>query len=353
MPRRRKARTTQAQRPRLLAGWPRFPKERLLDTRLCDLGLKIEQTPIAESLAELYRELEQRGFVFRPHCWLSEEWFSPDGVPGFAIPFFLAHPRLKRLEQEFMLEVEGADHDECLDLMRHETGHALANAYRLHRRRDWQQHFGHSSQKYPKSYLPHPYSKRFVIHLENWYAQSHPDEDWAETFAVWLKPDSDWHRRYRGWPALRKLEYVDTLMAELHDKRPLVGTRLRQSPVNRLRLSLRRYYERKQVLHGTKRPEFLDRDLRRLFSNDVAHRANETAGHYLRRHRSELTAIVSRWTSEYRYRIDQVLREMVKRCDELRLHITRDDHEMKLEATAFLTRLVMDYLHTGRFRVSV
>ena len=331
--------------------WPRLSKEKLLDLRLCDLDLRIEGTPIEDCVQELAKELESRGFAFRPHVWLSDEWFCPDGVPGFAVPFYLAHPRLKRLEQEFMLEVEGGTPEECLKLMRHETGHALANAYRLHRRRDWQPHFGKSSQRYPQSYLPHPYSKRFVVHLENWYAQSHPDEDWAETFAVWLKPDSDWRNRYRGWPALKKLEYVDRLMGEIVGTRPLVRTRRRESPANRVRITLRKYYERKRTLYGAKRPEFLDRDLRRLFADGPARPDAETATRYLRRHRDEITAIVSRWTSEYRYRIDQVLKEMIRRCDELQLHVMRDDPAMKLETVAFLTRLVMDYLHSGRFRV--
>ena len=126
--------------------------------------------------------------------------------------------------------------------MRHETGHALANAYRLHRRRDWHRHFGKSTQKYPKSYVPKPYSKRFVVHLDNWYAQSHPDEDWAETFAVWLRPGSDWRRKYRGWPAFRKLDYVDTLMEDLRERPPFVQTRTEQTPARQLRKTLRRYY---------------------------------------------------------------------------------------------------------------
>ena len=170
------------------ADWATLSRERLLDLRICDLDLRIEGSEIERHLGTLYAELALHGFVFRPHCWLSDEWFSPDGTPGFAVPFYLAHPRLKRLEQDMMLEVEGGAEEHCLELMRHETGHALANAYRLHRRRDWQRHFGKSTQQYPKSYTPKPYSKRFVVHLDNWYAQSHPDEDWAETFAVWLRP---------------------------------------------------------------------------------------------------------------------------------------------------------------------
>jgi len=335
------------------ADWASLPRERLLDLRICDLDLRLEGTEIERHLGTLHAELALRGFEFRPHCWLSDEWFSPDGVPGFAVPFWLAHPRLKRLEQEMMLEVEGGTEEHCLELMRHETGHALANAYRLHRRRDWQRHFGKSSQRYPKWYEPRPYSKRFVVHLDNWYAQSHPDEDWAETFAVWLRPDSDWRRKYRGWPAFRKLDYVDTLMKELRDEPPKVQTRETPLPVRQLRKTLRRYYQQKQALYGRKTPLFFDRDLRKLFVSGPGLGRHERAARYLRRNRMAITSIIARWTGEYRYRIDQVLEEMIKRCDELHLRVLREDSQLRLDLVALLTRLVVDYLHSGRYRVTV
>ncbi len=331
--------------------WWKLPKEQLLDLRLCDLNLRLEGSPIRPCVRQLYRELRARGLVFRPNVWLSTEWFTPDGVTGVAVPFFLAHPRLRALEREFMLEVEGGTRESCLKLLRHETGHALLNAYQLHRRRDWQEQFGRSSQKYPDTYLPRPYSKRFVIHLENWYAQAHPHEDWAETFAVWLKPRSDWRTRYAGWPALKKLEYVNRLMQEIGARRPLRHNRRPVEPVHRLTQTLRAYYADKQARYAADRPEFLERDLRRLFSDAAEHRANEKAWRYIRRVRSELIAIVGRWTSEYDYRINEVLREMTERCRELDLRVARDDQAMKHEMIACLTTLVMNKLHSGGFHI--
>ncbi|MEZ4270347.1 MAG: putative zinc-binding metallopeptidase [Myxococcota bacterium] len=114
--------------------------------------------------------------------WLGEEWFCPAGIPGFAVPFYLAHPRLMRLERKMMLEAEGSNLSWCMKLLRHETGHAIQNAFRLHQRRLWQRMFGKSSQAYPKSYQPNPSSRSYVLNLYLWYAQSHPDEDFAETF---------------------------------------------------------------------------------------------------------------------------------------------------------------------------
>jgi hypothetical protein len=334
-------------------GWSAWPKEKLLDMRVCDLGLRINGSELKPRLRKLYAELARRGFVFRPHFWLSDEWYCPDGVPGVAIPFYLAHPRLKRLERDFMLEVEGGTQDECMRLLRHETGHALLNAYQLHRRRDWQQHFGKSSTKYPDTYLPKPYSKRFVMHLANWYAQSHPHEDWAETFAVWLKPGSDWRKRYRGWPALKKLEYVDGLMKEIRELRPRLRNTREELPVRSMRTTLREYYADKEERYGKDSPEFFDRDLRRLFSDAQEHLTNEKASRYIRRVRIEIIDIVSRWTSEYDYRINEVLKEMIDRCEQLGLRVVRSEAEMKPEMAACLTMLVMNKLHSNGFHVSL
>ena len=205
--------------------WVRWTAERLLETRICDLGLSLGGTAMETRIHALYSELERRGIRFRPHFWLSDEWFSPARIPGVAIPFYLAHPRLIRLERSQMLEAEGASQTWCMRILRHEAGHALDHAYQLRRRRRWQQLFGRSSQPYPAIYRPRPFSKRYVHHLDAWYAQSHPDEDFAETFAVWLTPRASWRRNYQGWPALRKLEYIDELMSEIGPRVAAVRTR--------------------------------------------------------------------------------------------------------------------------------
>jgi hypothetical protein len=350
--RRRPARRRQrARRVVAVRGWAKFPKERLLDLRLCDLNLRLEGNPLNARVRRLYRELRARGLVFRPRFWLSNEWFTPDGVAGVGIPFYLAHPRLTRLEREFMLEVEGGTTEDCLKLLRHETAHALLNAYRLQRRRDWQQVFGRSSLKYPDTYLPKPYSRRFVVHLDNWYAQAHPHEDWAETFAVWLKPNSDWRSRYAGWPAFKKLEYVEALMQEIGAKRPLVANRRPVEPVHRLTQTLREFYQDKQKRYGAKKPEFFDRDLRELFSDADEHRANEKASAFIRRQRAALIERVGRWTSEHHYRIGEVLKEMIARCDALKLRLARDEQATREDLIACLTALVMNKLHSGGFHI--
>jgi hypothetical protein len=217
-------------------------------------------------IQRLYDELTAKQIRFRPHSWLSEEWFCPDEVPGIAIPFYLAHPRLARLERNHMLEVEGGTPEWCMRILRHETGHAIENAFLLRRRSRRQELFGKSSDPYPDHYTPKPYSRSFVQHLEVSYAQSHPDEDFAETFAVWLDPSSLWRRRYAGWPAMRKLQYIDEVMKNLATAPPNVTSRRLIDPLERLKKTLREHYLQKRAHYGVDHAKAYDMWLLRLFS---------------------------------------------------------------------------------------
>ena len=333
--------------------WVSWSDEKLLDLRFCDLALTVEQSQITEHIAQLYRELSDRGLLFRPHFWLSNEWFSPDGVPGIAVPFYLAHPRLARLEFAQMLEVEGGTPDRCLRILRHETGHAIENAFGLRRRRDRQVVFGKSTQPYPKFYKPKPYSKRYVLHLDMWYAQSHPDEDFAETFAVWLNPQSMWRERYADWPARKKLEYMDQLMASLVDARPLVTTKERVDSLPRLRRTLREHYEQKQAHYGTPHPTFYDRDLRRIFTDLPEQQDAVSAVQFLARVRRDVCREVAAWAGEYQYTIDRVFEDIVSRCREQNLTLISSEEKAKLDVTILLTVQTMNYLHSGHHRVAL
>lgn len=345
--------TSAGRRRRRKPAWADLRDEELLDLRMCDLGLKIEGTDLEPRIERLYQELQRRNLRFRPHCWLSQEWFSPDGIPGIAIPFYLAHPRLMKLEKRQMFEVEGGTHDWCMRILRHEAGHAIDSAYRLHRRRRWQQVFGKSSEPYPEFYNPKPYSKRYVLHLDSWYAQSHPAEDFAETFAVWLKPDSRWRKRYTGWPALKKLEYVDELMQEIADSPPAVRSRSHVEPLSSLRTTLRQHYEAKRAHYGTGYPDFYERDLRLLFSDSPKYAKNESAAAFLRRIRAELRKTVAHWTGTHDYTIDQVLQDMIARCRQLKLRLDRPERQAKQDATVLLTVQTMNYLHAGHHRLAL
>ncbi len=301
--------------------WDRWPREQLLELRIRDLGLRLDGTWVAACIDELYGELGKRGIALRPHCWLSDEWFSPTNVPGIGIPFYLVHPRLIRLERSMMLEAEGASRAECMRILRHEAGHAMQHGFRLHRRPSWRRVFGKSSTPYPLSYRPKPASRNFVQHLRAYYAQSHPDEDFAETFAVWMQPRARWRRRYQEWPALEKLEYVDELMEELQGKRAPVNTRVRAYPISKNNMTLGEHYNAKRAFYAVDYPSTYDNELRRVFSDAPRHANGELASRFITRHRVEIRRLVSRWTGESDFTIDQLLHDMIGRSRDLKLRV--------------------------------
>jgi hypothetical protein len=334
------------------ADWTTLSDEKLLEVRMCDLGLTIAGTELEPRIAQLDAELEARGLVFRPYYWLSDEWFTPDGVPGIAIPFYLAHPRLAKLERAEMLEVEGGDPDACLRILRHEAGHAIDNAYQL-QRRPTRRLFGNPKTEYPEYYTPKPYSKSFVQHLDHWYAQSHPDEDFAETFAVWMDPQSMWATRYAGWPAQRKLEYMDRLMRELASVRPRVKSKRQVDPLPRLKKTLGEHYRKKREHYGLDHPDFYESDLRNMFSDAPQYAKNVSAARFVRRIRKEVRGTVASFTDSYQYTIDQLLEKIIERCRELNLRLADNEDATKIDFMVFLTVQTMNYLHSGRHRVAL
>jgi hypothetical protein len=317
--------------------WASLPDEQLLKLRLRDLKVTVAGTWLEDCLDNLHDELEQRGIRVRPHAWISSEWFSPENTPGIAFPFYLAHPRLMRLEKKKIIDVEGGSWSECMSILRHEAGHVLQHSYQLQRSRRWQQMFGPSSKRYPSYYRPNPASRHFVQHLRLWYAQSHPDEDFAETFAVWLRPRSNWRTRYAGWPALKKLEYVDELMAEIAAQPPLLTRRERVEPLAQLTETLAEHYTKKQALYAFDTPKTYDRDLLRLFSADPRHHRSRAASAFIRHNRARLRQVVARWTGEYQLTLDALLDDMIVRCRELNLRAVGPERKLIMEFTVLLT----------------
>jgi Putative zinc-binding metallo-peptidase len=335
------------------ADWTTLSDEKLLEVRMCDLGVTLDGTEVEHRIQQVNAELEARRLVFRPYYWLSDEWFTPDGVPGIAVPFYLAHPRLARLELAQMLEIEGGEAESCLRILRHEVAHAIDNAYQLRRRPKRRRLFGNPSMEYPEYYTPKPYSKSFVQHLDHWYAQSHPDEDFAETFAVWLDPQAMWETRYAGWPALRKLEYMDRLMRQLGAWRPRVSSRRRVDPLHRLKKTLGEHYRRKREHYGLEHAYFYESDLRKLFSDAPQYASNPAAARFVRRIRKQARSIVASFTDSYQYTIDQLLEQIIDRCRELNLRLTDSEETTKTDFLVFLTVQTMNYLHSGRHRVAL
>ena len=325
--------------------WIELSDADLLQVRICDLGLKLEETPVAARLEELRQELKAAGLRFRPYAWFSTDWFTPDHCTGFAVPFYIAHPRLVRLERRQMLTVEGGSYTECMKIMRHEAAHALDNAYRLRRRKRWRQVFGRAGAPYASTYTPDPTSRSHVLNLSYWYSQSHPLEDWAETFAVWVRPGSRWRRRYADWPALAKLEYVDELMGEIASRPAPVRTRGREEPLSSVSMTLGEYYERKRLVYSGEGSPALDGQLMRVFPPRNGARSRARAATFLRTHRTQLVRRVSAATGQHSYLLDHMVREMVERCRKKDLQLPGSQADAMVSAAIVLTSLSSQFLY--------
>jgi hypothetical protein len=328
-------------------------EEALLATRLCDLPIALDGTLMARRVARLHGEMRGRGIVALPHVWLSEEFFSPDGVLGFAVPFYLAHPRLMRLERSQMLEVEGAGEAESRRIFRHEAGHAIENAYALSTRTRYRDLFGDPEEAYPDAYKPRPESRDFVINLANWYAQAHPVEDFAETFAIWLNPYIDWRRDYGNWPAIAKLEYVDELMREIAGQLPPVSDVAEVEPLRKVRRTLGEHYEDKRSYYAWDWPANYDTDLRRIFSDDAKDAGAPPATRFLRRARAQLRTRIAAGTGVHAYAVDQLLRQMIARAQKLGLRVVEPPTPTMEKLLVMLTMQTAGVLHAGYPKVAL
>jgi hypothetical protein len=329
------------------ADWVSLGDEELLERRISALGLRLEGTALEPLIKQLYDELSAKGLAFHPPCFVGDEWFVPVGIPAIFVPFFLVHDRLRALERTVMLEIEGGTKEWFMKLIRHEAAHAYSYAYQLTRKKKWRQTFGQTSNEgTPDTYRPRPFSRGYVVNLDDWYAQSHPDEDFAETFAVWLTPGLDWRKRYANWRALQKLEYVDELMRSLVGKPPVHMPRYRAADYDCLNLKLKTYYARKRKLYEDTYPNFYDADLRQLFAATAGLKASA----YLRLRRRRLMNSICQWTNEKKFRVNKLLARLIARCDQLGLHVHNDDPQQDFRVTSYITTLVMNYLFTGKFK---
>jgi hypothetical protein len=328
--------------------WINLTDEELLEKKI--RSLRLDLTELQPLIQQLNSELSSKGLSFHPQCHVGDEWFVPIGIPAIFVPFFLVHERLRKLERKMVLEVEGETPEWFMRLMRHEAAHAYSYAYQLYKKKKWQQTFGLASKEETGFYRPRPYSRSYVMHLDDWYAQSHPDEDFAETFAVWLTPGLDWRGRYKGWKALHKLEYVEELMQSLGGKPPIYQPQYRVADYDCLNVKLKNYYAKKRKLYEDTYPDFYDADLRQLFSAGPEVEGRVKAAVLLRQRRAQLMESVAQWTNERKYRVHKLLNRLIKRCHQLDLYVKPDDAQLNLQVSAYVTTLVMNYLFTGKFK---
>ena len=314
--------------------------------RISDFGLSIEGTPVEKLVAQLYRELDAKGLSFHPPVYLSDQWGCPEGTPLIGVPFYLADTRLSRIEEDFAAGIESED--ETMKYLRHEAGHAFNYAYRLYDRADWRQTFGPYSRPYRERYHADPFSREFVRHILGWYAQKHPDEDFAETFAVWLTPGLDWRDAYSEWPALRKLEYVDRVLGEVGDETPETPEPGEDDlPVGAMQYTLAEHYSEVEEHIPIRDSRVFDGDLRNLFASPSEAPASQTAADFIKQHRREIVGRISYWTGESAHVVREFLDFLADRSAALDLHVRGLEASTLIELTAFGTAVMMNYRYTS------
>ena len=317
--------------------------QEILTKPIKELGLKLEGSPLERYVQKLYRELDRKGVKrFRPLCYLTDEWGCPSGEPVIGIPFYLADPKLARLEKE-MNDLE--DEREILMYLRHEAGHAFNYAYELFKTPEWRELFGPFRRPYRDDYRPVPFSRRFVRHIAGWYAQKHPDEDFAETFAVWLTPGSQWRRRYKGWPALAKLRYVDRIARRMRDAAPIRDRGATDITVDEMESTVGEFYDEKLQEPSSPVDLPLDTDLADIFKVSRRRRKGvRPAADLLRENRKAIVDKVAYWTGVARPFVKQLVEAMLTRVAELNLRAEiRSEREHLTEITAYATALAMSY----------
>jgi hypothetical protein len=325
----------------------------VLAQKISELPLKIEGTILESKIQQLYDDMEKKELVFRPSCYLSDSWGCPDGIPIIGVPFYLADPdrKLARIEEEY---TENLETDEELILyLRHEAGHAFNYAYELYKTEEWHQVFGPFSRPYVEDYKPNPLSKKYVKHMQGWYAQKHPDEDFAETFAVWVTPGLNWQKQYDGWGALKKLEYVDRIAKEVGAEQPKLGELEQDLPVTELKLSIVEYYDRASMKEYPKiisqLGPMLDGDLGEIFETKQD-TDFKPANEFIMTHRHTVRNLVYYWTGVSIQLLRALIQYLAERAKVAELYCDpAKEQQYILQMSAFVMTLAMNYRYMDRF----
>ncbi len=323
----------------------------VLAKKISELPLKIEGTILETKINQLYQEMESKGLVFRPSCYLSDEWGCPDGIPIIGIPFYLADKKLAGIEEEYTENLE--KEEELILYLRHEAGHAFNYAYELYMTEEWHSVFGPYSRPYIEDYKPNPLSKKYVKHMQGWYAQKHPDEDFAETFAVWLTPGLDWRKQYEGWEALKKLQYIDGIARELGQVQPRLSDLDEDVPISEIKLTIWEHYERH---YSNEYPKIisqlgplLDGDLREIFEskNDPQFKP---AHEFILSNRHILRNLGYYWTGVSHNLLRSLIRYLAERAQAAGIYYDPSkEQNYQLQFSAFLLTMAMNYRYTDRF----
>lgn len=323
--------------------------QEILSKPIREMGLKLEGSPIERFVQQFYRELERKGLKkFRPQCYLSDEWGCPSEEPVIGIPFYLADPKLQRLERE-MNDLE--DSRQIMMYMRHEAGHAFNYAYQLFKTPEWRELFGPFRRPYRDFYRPVAFSRQYVRHMEGWYAQKHPDEDFAETFAVWMTPRAQWRKRYKGWGAMKKLLYMERIGKKFSNVEPLVAHGTADITVEQMYVTVADFYDKAAVQQLSPGDLTLDTDLMDIFNASRRRKKGvRPAIDFLRENRKTITDKVTYWTGVQRPLLKKLMEAIESRVAELKLNVDITGERQHLtELVAYMTALAMNYISRGKF----
>jgi hypothetical protein len=315
-----------------------------------ELGLSIEGTPLEATIEAFKRELRASGLdAIEPRFYLSTEWGVPFQTIAIAIPFYLANIELMDLHGRMTGWVEGTDRDDVLRYLRHEMGHVINYGYVLYERPEWVKAFGSITQPYEEQYRPVPWSNRFVRHLPGWYAQKHPDEDWAETFAVWLTPDCDWRRDYAEWPvALAKLQLCDRIVREVGHVPPPNTADERDEDLTQAEYSLASFYDVES--DGGPFPPGLDGSLRSIFAARIGDEGACPAATFIRSRRQDFVRAMYTWTGHFPEQGKPWVGHLERRAEALSLAYPKaSEQQVIVRFTAFATSMAMTHVHRGTY----
>jgi hypothetical protein len=323
--------------------------QEILSKPIREMGLKLEGSPIERFVQQFYRELDRKGLKkFRPQCYLSDEWGCPSEEPVIGIPFYLADPKLQRLERE-MNDLE--DSRQIMMYMRHEAGHAFNYAYQLFKTPEWRELFGPFRRPYRDFYRPVAFSRQYVRHMEGWYAQKHPDEDFAETFAVWMTPRAQWRKRYKGWGAMKKLLYMERIGKKFSNVEPLVAHGTADITVEQMYVTVADFYDKAAEQQLSPGDLTLDSDMMDIFNASRRRKKGvRPAIEFLRENRKTITDKVTYWTGVQRPLLKKLIEAIEARVVELKLNVDISTERQHLtELVTYTTALAMNYISRGKF----
>ena len=204
-------------------------REEILKTPINQLNLNPMDSDLAPFIKKLYQELDKAQIKFHPEIYFSDSWGCPDGVPIIGAPFYLANKTLKEIELEKNDQIESDE--EIMQILRHEAGR-------------WNDIFGAYQKPYEENFAAIPGNKKFVRHLEGWYAQKHPDEDFSETFALLITPGFDWKKHYKGTRAFKKLAFAAELIKEYSHKLVPEFEKNLEDPIETMNFTLDEWYKK-------------------------------------------------------------------------------------------------------------